>query len=202
MPYHVVVKEQEKDVAQQLVKVFEKFKCLLVHEIGGSDNHHWHFWTDCSWVEAKVRREIDKVRNVKSKGVSIRTWDSNLSYFCKGESISIYPDIVSNTTGITEEDVRKLQQEYWTRSVGTKDDPDFKPIPILDELVEMLRGKDIDLDGAIDAYLQIIIQRNGKKMLANKPLAQSYIRTALLFTANPDKYLDNTKKWIKSGFYN
>jgi len=82
MPYHIVVKNNEANVVPKFIKQFKEPK-FIVKEWAESGGDHWHIWIDYPHPEAKLRRQLDKCREAKNKGVSVRNWDYNLGYFCK-----------------------------------------------------------------------------------------------------------------------
>lgn len=200
MPHHIIVKKQEFEVAPKLLEVFGQFKCFLVHEVG-NDGDHWHFWTDCTWKDDKVRRQVDKVRASKQKGVSIRPWDDNMIYFCKGPEPNKMPDILFNNV-ITQEDVEYLHTQWWTTHFDNNDlNPDIKPPKILDMLVDQCRDKDLTAEQVVDHLIDILMQCGGKKMASIKSTGQAYVRTALLFTSNSDFYKRKLKSYYMDGLF-
>lgn len=202
MPYHIVIKKQEAEVALKLPVVFAEFKRFLVHEVG-DDGDHWHFWTDCDWKEAKVRRSLDKVRTGKLKGVSVRKWNDDLTYLCKGTGITEddKPDVLYNNV-LTEEEIEEARFRWWSsRSQVEGEDPDMKPVKILDLLVNACRDEDYVVKDVVDKLVDIVCACKGRKMLGNRSLCQSYVRTALMFTKNGEFYKQQCKDWIKFNLF-
>jgi hypothetical protein len=202
MPWHIVVKAQESAVVDHLPKVFSKYKVFLVCEKYGTPGVHWHLWTDCDWKEAKVRRELDKVREEKLHGVSVRSWDDNLGYFCKGLNEGNWGrDLIVNTVGITLADVEEMRYQWLQNDANTDRDPDYKMPSLLDELVDAVRDQDIDEDGVIAKYVELIHQRKGYKMSSIKSTGQAHIRTALMFTNEGEKYRKKLFLYYKQGLW-
>lgn len=205
MPYHIIVKSVECEVVPRLVDAFCGAPCLLVEENPHDTNEgvHWHFWVDVDWNDQKVRRALDKIRVTKQKGVSVRPWDYNLIYFCKGLMIGSMPKVIHNSVpDLDDERIKKLNEEWWVNyHDNPKLDPLFKPKKVLDELVEQCRDQDYDPDDVVEILINILTMRNGTKMCPNRTLGQSYVRTALLFTKNGDKYRENLHRFYRSGLY-
>lgn len=184
--YHIVVKHVELEVVSKILEL--EFPIFAVTEMTGTDKEHCHIHIIVPWKEDKLRRQIDKLRADKKKGVSIRAWDQNYVYFCKGEGPGHMPVVIKNTAGLSDADIAKLNEEWWMKRAATEKDPDYKPPSILDELVHACRDQDFGISDVIDQLIEILYSKNGKKMCAIKSTAQAYIRTALLYTKNGDQY--------------
>lgn len=201
MGYHIIVKKEEFKVALRLEQVFRGFKFFGVHEVGEHSGDHWHFWTDCDWNNAKLRREIDRVRDERVHGVSIRSWDDNLVYFCKGAAPGSKPDIIANNC-LSSEQIDLLHDQWWTKCYNKpSDNPDLKLPTILDELVELVRGKDVTEMEVTSLMIGLFKSRGGHKMTSIKSTGQAYIRTAMLFTMHAKRYEKKLHEYYSGNLY-
>lgn len=199
MPYHIIVKAVEAQVALKLPELFKGYPVFMVEEKPDDVNCvHWHCWVGCDWKQDKLRRAIDKVRDAKNHGVSVRSWDDNLIYFCKGgdphfsipEDVENLPCVVKYNTveKMTNRRIWELHVEYWSKWQDPKVNMDIKEPKLLDELVDMCRDKDMTVTDVAQTLIDIVYSKNGKKMFCNKSVAQCYIRTALMYTKDGHKY--------------
>lgn len=96
---------------------------LGVYECVG-DNSHYHFWLKSEKSIATLRANFKRYfpEKVGNKSYSLKAGDGNLNYLCKGERCFdhcadydnyIPPDIVINTLGVTESQIKDAQRQYW-----------------------------------------------------------------------------------------
>lgn len=198
MPYHIIIKNTEFEVVNKFPSAWRMF---IVRE-EASNSEHWHCWLDTDMKQDKVRRELDKIREKKVKGVSVRPWDNNLVYFCKGLGPTMLPVVIRNDNVVEQEEIIKLNEQWWSVYYDKPElNPDIKPTPILEELIEMCRDKEMTPDDVIKSLIDIYIQRNGKKMLAIKSTGQAYVRTALCFTKDGKKYQKMMHQYYKNNLF-
>lgn len=191
MPHHLIIKQTEASILNPVLELLKgtNAKIFCVYEEGDSAiiNPHWHIWTNVDWAEEKVRREVGKLRPTKAKGFSYRAWDDNLGYFCKGMYPQL-PNVVYDNVIQDDHAIEALQLAWMQNDFNTEQDPDYKQAKILDELVEAVRDQEFTPEQVIDTMINLFYQRGGKKMISIKSVGQAYVRTALLFTKNSEKY--------------
>lgn len=121
MYYHIVINPPELDVMERIKQsiVDRPFwmaltKLLAVQETSGSGKLHFHVLLQTDEAKAKLSRELLLLRDGKIKGVSIRVWDNDISYLCKGECPNTPPVIILKV-GYTDDEIREAQQTHWLK---------------------------------------------------------------------------------------
>lgn len=118
-----VVDDEFKSKLSSLLMKYASHEALAVVEKRGTDNEHVHLWfrTSQAWFASHVRTDVSKMFGVSGAG-KLAVKDPNagkgtdikcLQYLCKGESVTSDVDVVARI-GITEDDVQRYHQVYWS----------------------------------------------------------------------------------------
>lgn len=214
LPYwHLIFsKDEGRKLFPKVVDLFrdEGFPVLACREdgkVGKVVGIHYHLLVRTSWDEAKVRREVAKLRDKKDKDFSVRGPWFGTRYLCKGASPADPPEIVVNTIpDFGDAEIARLHEEWWRNVAFTEEDPDYKPPKPFDMLIEWTKDRTARsvqttpgdaMNFLVDAYVQL----GGQKACANKSNAQCYVRTAMLFSLDAKKYRSQTIQYFLNGLY-
>lgn len=197
MRLHIIIKNSETYLLPVVRDMFKQ--AFIVEEVGDLEGLHWHCLVETELSEKTVRRQIDKHRPNKCKGISFRKWDENVIYLCKGASPGEQPIIIKQTLPDVDDDlIKRLHDEWWVKCFNNPNkNPDIKHPKVLDILVEQCRDHDLTEEEVIQLYIDIVVQGGGLKSFANRNVGQSYIRTALCFTSKGPFFRAKMKKFYR-----
>lgn len=110
---------------------FNKYKVIGCHEYP-HNNPHYHFWCLTDLKHDTFQKSLKKIPGVAGDKFSVKSTEGVLKYLCKGpKAVSklkaadypgekVYPEIVINTMGITEDSIKNSHEEWWAEAKDWK----------------------------------------------------------------------------------
>lgn len=187
MPTHLVFKESAFDAYDYFIATYCEYKRFVVEELGTSgDNVHRHVYYDGDFpnIEA-LRKKLNKHRATPDKAnVSIKSWNENLNYFCKGDFPIQPPKVILNEMGLTQEDINDCQKVWRSHPSQTRDKLNDKASVkdlLLDKCKLRLEWPHLKPDDICVLLLGIYRDAGITRTIGSNSQLQAMIRTVLLY---------------------
>lgn len=193
MPTHLVFKLSAYDAYDYFIDTYVDCRRFVCEETGASeDNLHRHVYYDGEFpnIEA-LRKKLNKHRATPTTGnVSIKQWDKDITYFCKGSCPITPPKIILNEMGIDEESILAKQVAWWSHPSKQVTKCKDK-VSVMDLLIikckSDIRWPDLTAERVAFHWADIYIEAGLKRTLGSKFQMENQIKTILLFM-DPVKY--------------
>lgn len=193
MPTHLVFKSTAFDTYEYFMNTYMEYKRFVVEELGiGDENLHRHVYYDGDFASIEgLRKRLNKHRGTPKVGnVSIKSWDTDLSYFCKGDLPIHPPKVLVNEMGLTEQTILELQMKWRSHPSQMRDTPSDKA-SVKDLAFDKCRKHQLwpmmSPEQVCHEVINVYVEGGMKRTVGSKQQMQNIIKTILLFM-DPETY--------------